>query len=121
MGIRLQRRVVLDDNKQAAKRALKLLIGCGQLVRRTCPAERGSGIGNFLNYFFFMLGIAFDGVDQIGNQIVSPLQLNVDFAPLLVYCFFGGHELIVISREQGNADNDNRRNDNEGNQTAFSL
>ncbi len=75
-------RVVLHNCQKLLQGVHKLVLVRGLLVgsslagQALCP--QGS---NTLEDFLFMGRVPFDRSDQIGNQVVPPLQLRVDIAP----------------------------------------
>ena len=54
-----------------------------------------SRIGDVLEHAFFVRGVALHGFDQIGNQVVPPLQLVLDLRPLRLDRLVLADELVV--------------------------
>lgn len=44
-----------------------------------------SGFGNFFKRFAFMLSVAFNGVDEVGDKIVASFKLDIYIAPGFFY------------------------------------
>jgi len=44
----------------------------------------GARFGHLLEDFPLVFGIAFDGLDQIGNQVIPPSQLDIHLRPGVV-------------------------------------
>src|SRR6185369_17836205 len=67
-----QLRVGLGNGKNALERLFKLAFGLGSLFDALgLGGQRiGTGLGNFLEYLFFVLGVALHAFDQVRNQVV---------------------------------------------------
>ena len=65
-------------------------------------------LSDTLEYFLFMGRVSLDRSNQIGNQLVPPLQLRVDVAPGVAYMVSQSNQRIV---GQDNI-NDRQQNDN---------
>src|SRR5207245_8975536 len=47
-------------------------------------------------------GVAFHGLDEIGNQVVATLELHVDVRPGVVALNFNAHQGVVHADEEDN-------------------
>jgi len=83
-----QLRVVFDDGEKAADGAVELPVG-GDFVGGSLRIEQsGACFGDFAVDGFFVGGKAFNGGDEIGDQIGAALELDVDLSPV-------GFDLLV--------------------------
>ena len=80
--------VVFDDGEEAAERAVELAVG-GDFVGGSLGVEQGgAGFGDFAVDGFFVGGEAFDGGDEIGDEVGAALELDVNLGPV-------GFDLLV--------------------------
>src|SRR5690606_20690454 len=100
----LEIRVVLSYGKQTFERGGELVFGLSSFFNISGlgrAQDTASGLGDVIKYFFFMLGVAFDGTNQIRNQVEAALELYGYIAPSLVYPDIGFNQ-TVISQPQPN-------------------
>src|SRR5579864_1505649 len=101
LGVRLQLRIVLRDDEQAAEGA-RLRVGSRNLVLgRLRSRQLGPCVGDVLIDGLLLLGVALDGRDQIRDEVVAPLQLVLDLAPLRLDGLFLRRELVVRAARAG--------------------
>ena len=62
------------------------MFSCGRLLGRAAAGGRGRGPrrGDRLERLPLVGGVALDGLDQVGDQVVPPGQLDVDLPPGLL-------------------------------------
>src|SRR5262249_2114872 len=60
---------------------------------------------------FLVSGVAFDGLDEVGNEIVAALELHVDVGPGVVALHFEAGPAVVDSDSDKNEQDDSAEND----------
>ena len=58
-------------------------------------AEAGAGAGHVLVGAAFVFGVAFDGLDKVGDEVHTALVLHLDLGPGLVDVLFEGDHVVV--------------------------
>ena len=91
----LQLRIVLDHRQQPAERRGLLVRRGDRFFRRLRREQPRSRVGDVLVDALFVLREALDGLDEIRNQVVAPLQLVFDLRPLRLDRFFLLDERVV--------------------------
>ena len=99
-SLALRLRIVLGDGEQAAERRRLLVGGGDRLLGRLRREQPRSRLGDLLEHAFFVAGVALHGFDEVGNQIVAPLQLVLDLRPLRLDRFFLADERVVRAAGQ---------------------
>ena len=115
IAARLEVGVVFRDGKQARE-------AIAQLALRSAVALQGGGVaehlwsrrnaadpcarrGDFGQQGLFVFGVAFDGFDQIGDEIGAALVLVDDFRPGGIHALIGALQAVVegdaVSAEEG--------------------
>ncbi|ENN89004.1 hypothetical protein RHSP_02688 [Rhizobium freirei PRF 81] len=95
--IGLQVGIGFGNGHQAAKRLAEDAFGCGTAGDIACRHGLGriARLGDFDQRLVLMAGIAFDRLDQIGNEIGAALQLHVDAGPCFLRNLARANEPIV--------------------------
>ena len=62
-----------------------------------------------------MFGVALDGLNQVGDQVVATLQLRVDVLPRVVDAIALGDHVVVDAGDGADNRNDNNDADDDGN------
>ena len=62
-----------------------------------------------------MLGVALDGLDQVGDQVVATLQLRIDVLPGVIDAVALGDHVVVDAGDGADNHNDNNDADDDGN------
>ncbi len=91
--------------------------GLGQCVFDLCPLFYASlkrcrllaRPDDLIECLPFVGGIALDGLDQVGNQVMTPLELHINGAPAVFDLISGADETIVKDHDK-NAQNDEADN-----------
>ena len=111
---RLELRIRFGSDDETAKRGRELALGLRALggSAALCGDSSRSGLGHRVESLALVSGVALHGVDEIGNEISAPFQLNVNVRP----CVFGadaeGDESIVQTDECKNYnDKDDQKDD----------
>ena len=66
------------DGQQLAQRARQLVFGIDAIFHRGRRRRGRARLGDRRQRAAFMRGVAFDGLNKIGDQILSLLQLHID-------------------------------------------
>ena len=104
---RLQVRIVLRDREQGAK-------GAGERVRRLhslLPAATDHplpGFCNILEDLTLMLCVPLHGLDEVGDEVKSLLQLHVDLGPRLLDPVREDPDAVVVVDEDEDQHDDDR-------------
>ena len=61
-----------------------------------------------------VLGVALDGLDQVGDQVVAALQLRVDVLPGVIDTIALGNHVVVDASDGADDHNDNNDTDDDG-------
>ena len=81
LGIRLELRIGLGNRQQARQSARELIRRIDLLGAAPGADQLGSRLSYRCEDFFFLSGVTFGCLDQIGNQVVAPLELVFDLGP----------------------------------------
>ena len=95
--VRLQLRIVLDYKQQAAEGSIQLAVGGNLFLRSSGGQQRGAGFGDIAEHGLLLLRIAFDRLDQVGDQVDAPLQVDVDLRPSGFHRFVLADQTIADS------------------------
>src|SRR5215510_3207082 len=78
--VRLQLGVILGHREQPAEGLDEWPLGGGLSSWRlpTGGGGGGSGVGDPFEYLAFVRSVSFDGLDEVGDQVVAPAQFGVD-------------------------------------------
>src|SRR5882724_3975784 len=69
-----------------------------------------AGVDDGFESAFFVGGVAFDGFDEIGNEVVAALELDVDIGPGVVGLDFETDEGVVHADEDDDGEDDQAKN-----------
>src|SRR5690606_9129601 len=72
---------------------------------------RGTGVGDGFERFALMAHIALNGLEEIGDQIGTALQLHVDAGPALLHQLPLPDQVVVEKNGVADDGDDNRQND----------
>ena len=111
--VRLEVGIGLAQRKQPAQRAGELVLSRGDLPRRPRGHGGAAGLDHGVERPAFVRGITFHGFDQIGNQVVSLLQLYIDVGEGLIDALSERDQSIVDE----DSENDQKTDDTEKNPT----
>src|SRR5437867_6728831 len=99
----LQLRVVLGDGEDRAKGAGEHVLRLRALLwrrRRARRHGRGPGFGHFLKDGRLVRGVTLHGLDEVRDEVVAPLQLDVDVRPGLLHTLTQRDEAVVGRDEE---------------------
>jgi hypothetical protein len=100
--------VAFDDDHEASEGAAEGALGFFELLElggvgggvvELDFADGGAGFGDFGEGGFFEVGGAFDGFDEIGDEVGAALVDVLDLGPLGVDGFLGGDEAVVAGHD----------------------
>ena len=74
----------------------------------------GPRLGRFLEGLALVRGVAFDRLDQVGDEVVAPFQLHVDPAPGLVDAVARGDDRVALRDVIEDREKDDRDDDDDG-------
>src|SRR5690606_17678929 len=104
----------LSESKKATERLRQDVLLRGLLCRRGSRGRGGgSRLGDSLKGLAFVFGVALDGLDQVGDEIVATLQLDVDLAPRLLHEVAQANQAVVLSNGPEDNDNQNYQQNND--------
>ena len=113
IGVGLEIRISFRDREQMGQRLIDLIFAfdlCAEISRR----RRGGVVARGddpLQGFLFVAGVAFDGFDEIGNQVVAFFQVDVHRGEGFVHLVAEADQ-AVAGGDQPNQDDDDNRDDN---------
>src|SRR6266508_1133445 len=110
----LEVRVGLRHRKQALQGAAQHVLGrrlAGGSLRVDRPRPR---LGDRLQRAPLMGGVALDGLDQVGDQVVTALELHVDLAPRVVDMVPPPNQAVVDQHGHDQQHDDDRHDDEGG-------
>ena len=86
-------------------------------------SHRGcAGLGDRLQGAALVLGITLDGLDEVADEVVAPLELDVDLGPGLLHGVAQPDQTVVGAEEpQHQSHNDDAENDDEGHGHSLSM
>ncbi len=111
IGVGLQVRIGFGERKKLAQRPRQHIFGSGLLCR---PLRRRRGIARFYHLVeraALVRGITLHRLDEIGNEVMSLAQLDVDIGKTLVDPLPHGHEAVVDSDDPQDDDNNYGQDD----------
>src|SRR6185437_7391068 len=114
--VRLQVRIALGQGEYLAQRAGELVLG-GALRGRSLPGRRHRGVARLDDGFegaAFVRRIAFHGLDQVRDQVVSLLELHVDVGERLIDALAHRDEAVVARDHDDREDDDDGKDDPAG-------
>jgi hypothetical protein len=120
-GVGFEVGVAFDDDHEAAEGTTESALGFFELfelggvgggVVELDLADGGAGFGDFGEGGFFEVGGAFDGFDEVGDEVGAALVDVLDLGPLGVDGFLGGDEAVVAAHD-GESENDEDADDDE--------
>src|SRR4051812_7399805 len=79
--VRLQVRIGLGQGEDRLQRAAQHVLGLGLLLWRAGRHGRVAGCDHRLEGLALVGGVALDGLDQVRDEVVAPLELHVDLRP----------------------------------------
>ena len=105
-------RIGFGKGKEAFERAGEHVFGCGLVGGASGGHGAIAGVDNSFESAFFMAGVAFDGFDEIGNQVVAALELNINVGPGVVALDFQADQAVVhADAEKHQQDKDDQQDD----------
>jgi hypothetical protein len=112
--VRVDLRVVLGKGEQPAER-LRQLAFLSRRVSRPAGSHRSrAGLDDARQRVPFEFHDAFHGVDQVRDQVVAPLQLDVDLPPAVGRLVAQADQPVVgANHPEGDEHDDNERNEQE--------
>jgi hypothetical protein len=87
--------IVLNHDQQAREGGALLVGGLNGLFRRSGPREPGARVRDLAEHVALLLRDAFDGLDEVGNEVVPPLELVFHLGPLRFDRLFLTDESVV--------------------------
>jgi hypothetical protein len=114
-GVGFEVRVAFDDDHEATEGAaegglgffeLLELGGVGGGVVELDFTDGGAGFGDFREGGFFEVGGAFDGFDEVGDEVGAALVNVLNLGPLGVDGFLGGDEAVVAAHDDEGDDDE---------------
>src|SRR5712692_561950 len=104
-------RIGFGEREEAFQRA-------GEHVFRLCLVGGRGGshgavacIDDAFERVLLVRGVAFHGLDEIGDQVVAALELHVDISPGVVALNFQAHQAVVHADEEDNEQYENAQKD----------
>src|SRR5262249_33168848 len=110
---RLELRITLRHSKKALQSSAELIFGLGFVRRRGGLHGLGAELGNVLEGAFFVGGVTFHRLYQVGDEIVPALQWTVDARPGRVRPHPELHQAVVHPGQKQNRQPDYYQNRNE--------
>ena len=108
----LQLGIILGHGEQTLQRSGELILGDGLALGRGGLHGLGAELGNVFERPFFVRGVALDGLDQVGDQVVPPLELHINVRPGRVAAHPQLHQAVVHPDEHnGDDDEDDEEDD----------
>ena len=107
----LELRVGLRQRKQPAERGLQGAGRCRLPVHVAGRDARGAGSGHLFEHPALVRRVGLDGLDQIGNEVGAPAQLDVDPAESLAHHVTQPNQPVVDHDRIDRDRNDDRKND----------
>ena len=107
----LQSRIIFRHRKQTLECVGQHVFGLGMFGRGLGGEGRGAGLRDIGKHFFFMRCVGFHRLDDVWNQIITPLELHLDIRPRFIYAVSASHECVVCYDEPQREEDDDRQND----------
>ena len=95
IGVCLQRGIGFGDREEAPERALHRLLSCYLAGHRIGGEALCPLIGQVFEDAMLVRGVAFDRLDQVGDEIGASAQLDFDAAPPLLQHVPRPHQTVV--------------------------
>ncbi len=99
-------RVGFGEREQAFQRAGQHVFGLGLVGRAGGAHGAIAGVDDGFKSAFLVAGVALDGLDEVGDEVVAPLELDVDVSPGVVRGDLETNQ-AVIHPDQDENDQDN--------------
>ena len=93
--VRLEVGVGLRDGKQVLQRTGEEAVGLHLAFGRRRVHDGGASLGNLLERAAFVGSIAFDGLDEVRDEVETALQLHVDLRPGVIHHVAELDEVVV--------------------------
>src|SRR5688572_22290784 len=97
----LQVGVVLGDGEQRLERLGEHVLRLGLLVRGLRAHGGGAGLDDLLHGLGLVLGVTLHRLDQVGDEVVTALQLDVDVRPGFIGAVAQGDQAVVDGDQPG--------------------
>ena len=111
--VRLEVRIVLHDGQQLAEPGGDLVLGVG-LVRDALGSDRSRpGLGDAFEELALVGGVALHGLDEVGDQVGAPTELDVDLGPAVLDPGPKPHQPVEIHTPASSEDHDDPEDDPE--------
>lgn len=110
VGASLELRISFGDGKNLREGAFKRALGFGSSLHGVCAHDGRAGFRDILKSGLFMLGVAFDGFDNIRDEVGTIFELDRDIGPGFIDTLIELNEAVVSSpdhRDQQDDDDDN--------------
>src|SRR5690606_31932754 len=108
--VRLQVRVRLRQREQRLERPGDLVLGLGLVVGRLRRHAGVAGLDHRVERLALVGGVALDGLDQVGDEVVAARQLDVDLGPGVLDAVPQRDQAVVadddVQREQNDEGDD---------------
>ena len=82
--VRLKLRIGLGDREQAAERGAENALGLRGFRGCLCLLRPGAGLRHGLERLALVSRVALHGLDEVGDQVPAPLELDLDLRPRVV-------------------------------------
>ncbi len=105
--------VALGHGEQGLQGAGQHVVGLALVLDGLGVDGRGPGLGHALENAALVLGVALDGLDQVGNEVVAAAELDVDLGPGVVAAVPQGDQTVVHAdgHEGDGHDDDEQENE----------
>ena len=80
---------------QASQSTAQGILRLNLLVQSGCPHSSRTGCGDALQHAFFVFGVPLYGVNKIGNEVVTLLQLNIDVSEGILAIVAQSYQVVV--------------------------
>ena len=108
---RAQLRVGLGDGEQAPDRGREHALGDGLLLDVARALRGRARLGHLLEGRALVRGIALDRLDEVGDEVAAPLQLDIHLRPAVVHAVAEPDQPVVGEHDCGGDQREHRSAD----------
>src|SRR5437016_2673908 len=98
-------RIGLGQSEQALQGAREQILSLGLIDGPGCGHGAIASVDDGFESAFFMPGITLHCFDEIGNQVITTLELHVDVGPSVVHLNLKAHQAVVHPDQERNDQN----------------
>src|SRR6478672_7284441 len=119
--VRLELGVGLGDGEQTAERLAQDPLGLTGFGGRSRALRGCARLGDRLERAALVGGVALDGLDEVGDQVVPPLELDLDLRPRVVDAVPQPNETVVEEDQRQQRQHDQHDDHDHGDHVAATL